>query len=171
MTMLSVRRCRPVRLVATVAIAGGSVRRWWTRTECTALAVRGRCSGSDSRSWGVVHARSVHAVHGQRAARARRCIRSAGAGLSDWLLRWPSQAALFEGGGHELSARLWAYAGNAAAATTAQRASWTRTACMLSMMNAQNAHDDAFGPQVPACQIGCYGGHRRRLCSRVVDTN
>mgnify|MGYP006166569201 CR=1 FL=1 len=40
-----------------------------------------------------------------------------------------------------------------------------------SVVNVQHMHDDAFGPQVPAKQIGCTDGHRRRLSSWEVHTN
>ena len=41
-----------------------------------------------------------------------------------------------------------------------------------SVVDVQHTHDDAFGPQVPAKQIGCADdGHRRRLSSCAVQTN
>ena len=33
------------------------------------------------------------------------------------------------------------------------------------MVDVQHTHDDAFGPQAPAKQIGCTDGHRRGLSS------
>ena len=80
------------RSISPIAIAGGSHRRWCTRTECMTFGVCKRCSGIDSHSEGVVDVLGVIVERGERAAHARRCFRSAGA-----------QAALVEGSGREQS--------------------------------------------------------------------
>ena len=51
-----------------------------------------------------------------------------------------------------------------AAFTAARRASWTRLACMLSVVNVQHTHDDAFDLQVPASQVDCTDSGTLLMC-------